>query len=305
MFTQLQLRLRLPGVRLEDIPTRLPTLLGEFASVSRSRITPGSPWKPLDEPLWIGTLRALEIECSRGDSIKVTDHDGGDTRVTWTVRDVGALPEVSSLFTRVIEQVGGAAEAWTEFLDARSAFQFMPSPPLARDRLIYAGPVAKITAAYDCEASFRAGWHAVRELGAHRLCTRALDLEDVPAQLFPLSWTLARHVKVEGTEYPSTLRTRTPGERALVDAEPSRLDAARYDEMSATYVYRVALAPGQRLSARDILGIRNLLAFEEDERDRPVLGVRVEFDDRGAAERERRPLIDIGAEVWAHGERVA
>lgn len=303
MFTQLQIRFRLPGTPIEAVRDALPGILGDVATARRFRVTEHDDWRPLDDPPEFGSLRALEYEMDRGKNLVMRDVRGR-TEGTWWIGDAGALSQVPDLFRRLLTVAVAGCEAWTEFADSRPAVGSCPIPPLAEDRLIWLGPTSSIAEHYSSEERFRRGWNEMRELGDHRLCLRATDLHEVQAQLFRLNWDLAR-LALGGSQYPLRIRTEIPAERALVEAEPSRLVYESYDPARATQVFEAEVGPGERLSARDIVGLRRTLGFEVDEEDgRDVRVIRVRFADATTAEREKRPLFDLGVEVWVGDTRL-
>lgn len=176
----------------------------------------------------------------------------------------------------------------------------VPDVPVAgRTRHVVVTTEAEVAAAYDDPAAFwDAGWDETRVPGGARVLVRAREAAGNGAFLaavYDAQWRMARAARPGLTRYyaPACL----PEEHPVFASGEARLLPVGYyaDEQSA--VYSCQLGPGEHIPGWEIYHVWELVQSRALSDGRPVSAVRVVFADRESAARERRPLLDAGAEV--------
>jgi hypothetical protein len=205
------------------------------------------------------------------------------------------------------------------FLGRHSArgMAFVPSPPLARSFHLVTTTDSQVAERYDDPAVFWQVWTTIERLGETRLCIRHLDAleeEDWLARTFEQTMELARHAKPGLTYYdkdpywyPPYAPWWEPGDYQDEKAGYPALTLVGYIAESKTveftgYITKQPMQEGgeapRHVLITEIHAVRALVAAKQTEDGRPIEVVRVVFPERWMAEQERRPLLDVGAQVF-------
>lgn len=186
----------------------------------------------------------------------------------------------------------------------------LPVVPIAADRThAVMTNNAQVADAYDEPASFwKAGWESAAQHGGYHLLTRALTQVDGVAFLSEViddQWSMARAAKPVRTKYysPDPNEAETPifraGEATILPV--GYLPSVKRAEFSC-YLERQ-----QHVRGWEVFRLYDFVRNGELPDRKAVEVVRVTFADQDSAEREKRPLLDIGVEVFymdAEGEYV-
>jgi hypothetical protein len=175
----------------------------------------------------------------------------------------------------------------------------LPEPPLA-DPSAYAFLVLPedVAAQYEDPKVYWSSWPIVEDHGPVRLVARALKAASGAAFLREVQdqqWKLARAAKPKRTKYYATQLEED--ERPIYMQGPDRLTPTGYDAAHSEAIFSTVVEPGEHIQGHEINAIRHLLQEQRLPDGRPISSVRIIFPDRAAAEREKRPLLDIGAKV--------
>lgn len=196
------------------------------------------------------------------------------------------------------------------------ATAFMPSPPIAGMNHVVTTTEAEVADAYDDPAIFWKAWTNVEKHGELRLCTRALDAleeEDWLEDTHLSTMELARAARPKRTQYQNAVWLDwTQPWWAFGDIQDERagypaLKPASYDSEAGIVEYtgfitkrplREGGADPRHVLIAEIHAVRKLLVFNKTPDGQPVRVVRVVFAEEWMAWQERRPLLDVGAEVY-------
>jgi hypothetical protein len=181
----------------------------------------------------------------------------------------------------------------------------LPSVPVAGSRT-YAvlATDGAIEAAYEDPAVFqRAGWSRTERFGERTLFIRAEDAADSLQFLRavqPHQWAMARAAKPGLTRYfmPSPRAEET----GVYRAGGPFLEAVGHVAGENLVELSCVLPEGEHLPGWEILNVFALLQRGALPDGRQVDAVRVVFFDQASAEREKRPLLDVGASVCWQGD---
>ena len=161
----------------------------------------------------------------------------------------------------------------------------------------------------DAERVVRDGGWTKRDFGGVWLLTRALDAEtnvEVLAAMRDGQWAMARLARAGVADY---YHIDPPTEEAvpIFYVGEARVLAVGYLPDTRTAAYSCAIGEGEHIHGWEILHLRQLVRDGETPGGDPVERVSVLFPDRASAEREKRPLLDVGVIVEYYdegGERV-
>jgi hypothetical protein len=197
---------------------------------------------------------------------------------------------------------------WMQEACAEAAFQYwvgggakcLPKTPLVGDRShVVITTQASVEAAYDKPAVFwSAGWSHVEQTGDAYLLQRAMDTTcsvDYLRAVLPHQWALARGAKPKQTRYylPNPLPEETP----ILNSGEQMLHAYGYHSELARMEYTCYLEKEAHVGGWEILGLYQLLREGKLPDGSPVSNARVLFYEQWMAGQEKRPLLDIGAQV--------
>lgn len=180
-------------------------------------------------------------------------------------------------------------------------------PPIAGDSYAVLVTDEQVAEAYDDPTVFWKAWDHVETLGQRKLCTRALDAlrwERWLGETFERTMALARAAKPKRTQFP--IVQLVGGEEPwweFGDVQDEKagwpmLDLVGYEPKTETLEY--AAKPRHRGHVL-IQELQNLKAIVEDGKTpdgKPVKTVRAVFLDEAQARAEKRPLLDVGVEVY-------
>lgn len=161
-------------------------------------------------------------------------------------------------------------------------------------------------AAYDApEAMWGNGWDAHEQYGDKHLLLRASNgsVDDIADDAVFVNLTLnaqfamARAAKPKLTEYYTTERL-TPEVRAVFEAGEGYLNYVGYLPDEQLVEYSGYLDPGFHVRPWEISRIDDIVANQSLPDATPVKTVRIVFFTQDMADREKRPLLDVGARVF-------
>jgi hypothetical protein len=180
----------------------------------------------------------------------------------------------------------------------------MPDVPVADYAMLVVTTEDEVEEAYEKPAAFwEAEWSTAERMGKHRLLVRASRAADSVAfleEVLAHQWDLARAAKPGLTGYSAPLPE--PEEEAIFFAGEPRLEPVGHLAPENAVVYSCFLGPAEHIPGWEIYELWDLIQEGALDDGRPVSEVRVVFLDRETAERERRPLLDIGARVFFYDE---
>ena len=197
---------------------------------------------------------------------------------------------------------------WLDEGNAESGFQYwigggascLPKAALVGDRshvVITTQP--KVQAAYDKpDAFWNAGWSSVEQMGNAYLLQRAMGTmssADYLRAVLPHQWALARAAKPRQTRY--YLPDPLPEETAILNNGEQTLHTYGYHSELARIEYTCYLEGDAHIAGWEILGLYQLMRDGTLPDGSPVTQARVLFYEQWMAEQEKRPLLDIGAQV--------
>lgn len=182
---------------------------------------------------------------------------------------------------------------------------------------------AAVAAGFDDPAVFwNASWE-VECFGDRRLCTRAMtavDRPDLMRHIFDDQWAMARAAK-PGTITLFGLSEMTPAEDELLRRHEPTLFPVAYLPDERTFEFSCALMDETRVSPLDVLTVDSLKTYATDNPDAweelarlnlldeemlpygsVIDALRVVFIDEAVARREKRLLLEAGAEVLYYDE---
>ncbi len=176
--------------------------------------------------------------------------------------------------------------------------------------LVKSRTFALVTTKAEVEAAFEqpdvfwsAGWDSVEQFGEQWLLTRGLeDFDSVSwvERAAPHYWAMARAAKPGQVRYYWVVKPHK-AEQDVYSAGRQTLEAVGYLKKERVAEYSCLLEPGEHISGWEILGLAGIRETGKLPRGRKVEAVRVVFLDRETAEREKRPLVEVGVEVWCYG----
>lgn len=202
---------------------------------------------------------------------------------------------------------------------------FMPSPPIAGVNHVVTTTEEEVGAAYEDPSVFWNAWTHVEQHGELRLCTRALhavEEEDWLEDTHLSTMDLARAARANRTRYESAvwldwtkpwwdfgdIRDEWAGYPALTPTayEPS----AEMVELAGFVTKRPLREGGEEprhVLIAEVHAVRKMIRAKKTSDGQPVAVVRVVFSEEWMARQERRPLLDVGAQVYfrSGGELVA
>ncbi len=157
----------------------------------------------------------------------------------------------------------------------------------------------EVDACYQDPAVFWESWRTEARSGDRFLLTRGLDaVEDLAflKQVSAAQWAMARAAKPGLTQYfnPNVDQAET----AFYRSGPRHLELVGYLEDKRLVEYSGFLAEDAHITPEQIYQIAELAAVGALPDGRPVETVRVVFYEEAMAQREKRPLLDVGAKVY-------
>ena len=216
--------------------------------------------------------------------------------------------EEPAAFPRLLECHVRFCHHWLDEGNADSGFQYwigggascLPKVPLTGDRShLVLTTQAKVEAAYDQPNLFwNAGWARTEQVGQAHLLQRAMDVTssaEYLRQVQPHQWALARAAKPKLTRY--YLPNPLPAEKPILNGSEQTLHAYGYHDGLQRVEYTCLLETGAHVGGWEILGLYQLLREGKLPDGSPVNRARVLFYEQWMAEQEKRPLLDIGAQV--------
>ncbi len=163
---------------------------------------------------------------------------------------------------------------------------------------------AEVEAAFEQPDVFwNAGWDSVEQFGEQWLLTRGLeDFDSVSwvERAAPHYWAMARAAKPGQCRYYWVTKPHK-AEQDVYSAGRQTLEPVGFLKQERVAEYSCLLEPGEHISGWEILGLAGIRETGKLPRGRKVEAVRVVFLDRETAEREKRPLVEVGVEVWCYG----
>lgn len=186
----------------------------------------------------------------------------------------------------------------------------LPFVPLAgcRDPLVLTAD-AEVAGLYDRPDDFwSAGW-TIERFGERSLLTRCQNVVykgEVLREIRDHQWQMARAAKPQLTAYgPAEV---APDEQELFEAGKKWLYAVGVDS-TGTLELSCVLERGAHVRGWEIFQLWEILHRKQLPDGHPVTAIRVVFLEPWMAESEKRPLLDIGAQVFyedaATGDRIA
>jgi hypothetical protein len=149
------------------------------------------------------------------------------------------------------------------------------------------------------EVFWQAGWSAIEEYGDKYLLLRAMNASDNLSFLretIAHQWNMARVAKPGLNKY--YLPRPTPEEMEIFQADDPYLRPTGYAPAEKLVEFACYLEPDEHIQGWEIYDLKALIQARCFSDGRPVDIVRIVFFNREMAEREKRPLLDIGAQVW-------
>lgn len=181
----------------------------------------------------------------------------------------------------------------------RAHATWLPHPPLARYDSAILTTQAEVEAAYEDAPAFWKAWDGVEWYGEQALAWRAKEAryqETWLQRVVPSNLALARIAR-PGTTHYGVVHPQ-PWERPFYEGPARRLKPAGYHPEKHIVAFTCWLAASEHLCAADICAVLELRKKGTDADGRPVSEVHVFFGRKEMAERERRPLLDVGARVF-------
>lgn len=199
-----------------------------------------------------------------------------------------ALLRRESLHVALLHWLGGGA-------------QCLPNAPLASSRShLLVTTEEYVSRVYDNPDIFwRSGWSVNEPFGEQRLLLRALEVTNGPEYLAAVrdqQWTLARAAKAKKNEIyaPRVL----PEEQKIFSAGEARLEGVGYLSDRKLVEYSCYLEDDQHIQGWEIYQLKEIVDRRQLSDGSEVETVRVVFYNQAMAEREKRPLLDVGVKVY-------
>lgn len=159
---------------------------------------------------------------------------------------------------------------------------------------------AEVAAAFeDPEVFFDAGWAAVEPVGEKYLMLRGMTTAENPvylAEIISHQWDMARATRPGQTKYYAP--QPEPEEMEIYEAGEQTLLGIIYIAAEKRLEMNCYLEPEQHVKGSEIFALWSLVEAGELADGRKLDAVRVIFFNKAMAEREKRPLLDVGAEVF-------
>lgn len=186
-----------------------------------------------------------------------------------------------------------------------SGERFFPILPLVGDRthLMLATEKA-IAQLFDQPEKFWSyPWDSIDKYGSKILLARAMKAVsnvEFSTEIFDQQWELARLAKPNRVKYYAAGPREE--EMAIYKSGASRLEAVGYLEEEKTYEYSCLINEGEHIPAWEIFIIEDLVQEGKLADGSIIETVRIVFWEAEMANREKRPLLDVGAKVFYQGE---
>jgi hypothetical protein len=146
--------------------------------------------------------------------------------------------------------------------------------------------------------AIRTGDWEARQIRGRRLLSRAMHAETNVEMLEAIQegqWSMARLARPGLTEYLQ--RDPEPEEEPIFLSGERTVLAAGCLPDERTAVFSCALGPDQHVNGWEVFALLRILVEHRLHTGEEVQQVQVVFADRASAEREKRPLLDIGVHV--------
>ncbi len=179
----------------------------------------------------------------------------------------------------------------------------VPEPPIAERHVLIVAHHDDIERAYADPSVFHAAWDDGCEHDGYSLGVRAADASTGPEFLGAIQehqWALARAARPGLTRYPAPLVDGA--EDDIYRAAPARLEEVGYLAPAGIVEFTSVYGPDQHLAGWEIDRLAAMVREGRMGDGRPVEQVRVLFLDPLAAERQKRPLLDLGVRVLTLGD---
>jgi hypothetical protein len=197
-----------------------------------------------------------------------------------------SLLQTSFVYSAYLQRQGGGAHCLPLVPLAGSAYMVALDPQLVEKE--YERP----------EVFWQAGWESVQTIGERSLVLRAMQAADsvdfLKAVITP-QWDMARAARPGRTQYSAA--DPLPEEMPIYRACQRTLEPVGYAESLRLMEYSSYLDPDQHVCGWEIFALRDLIEDRALPDGRPVETVRVVFYTEEMAQREKRPLLDIGVHV--------
>ncbi len=221
-------------------------------------------------------------------------------RAHWEREDVPDLRDGIKRVLEFVRHIIGASPVTYASVERSDGYAgCLPGVPVARRRP-YAVVVTEqeVADAYEDPEAFWGAWDDIEEFGGLRLCSRALDAITSPDFLRAIKdgqWRMARAARAGFKVTPPLWAT--DAEMDIYMEGASCLETVGYDADTAHLEVSCVLEPGQQIPGWEFGALREMIDEEELEDGRPLASLRVIFTDRDSAHREKRPLLDMRAQV--------
>ena len=152
----------------------------------------------------------------------------------------------------------------------------------------------------DSTRFWQSGWDKIEVFGAHRLCTRATSAADGAEflrQVQDQQRELARIANPFRSIYGGADLT-DPAEAVVYRMKPPRLRVTGYLVEEQSLALTCSVSPHEHIEGWEIDDLRTKLEKQQIDDGRPLRSVRIYFPDEASLQREKRPILDIGAEVY-------
>ncbi len=202
-------------------------------------------------------------------------------------------------YARIILELGEVTEG--ELFRQGGGAETLPAVPLVPPRA-YAVVVTRALVAEhyeDVDGFFNSGWEQIEPYGDRLLLLRALSAAsgaEFLAAVQQQQRALARLAKPGRTIYGGQ-ESPDPEERAVYHSGPPRLRLTGYLEPEQTLVFTCTLEPHEHIQGWEIDRLHKILAAGKLDDGRLIREARLIFPDEASAQREKRPLLDVGAKV--------
>ncbi len=185
---------------------------------------------------------------------------------------------------------------------------YLPTLPLVNghdciDQIIVTS-IAEVELNYDRPEVFWEAWDSIEQYGDQYLCLRGLDCTDDQSLILHIverQWNLTRAVKPHLAYYDNAfLKEKLPYLKNQ-QSSLSKIDRENKTECD-TIEYACHLSSVTRIQPWELCELWETVEKSQYEN----LKVVIIFDGRALAEQEKRPILDMGAEVWyynSEGER--
>jgi hypothetical protein len=261
------------------------------------------------------------------DGTTVTCHRARGTQMTvddhlWHV-EINREGPPTEAWIEAMTKVARAAIRMPEFLyavldrDGGRVMAFVPRPPLARSFHLVTTNETQVAERYDDPSVFWSVWGTIETIGDVRLCTRHLDAleeQDWLARSIDDTMELARHARPNLTYYdsdpywyPDYAPWWEPGDSQDEKAGAPALTLVGYVAETKTVEFTGLITRYTPQSSGEdplhvliveIHAVRELVTKKQTDDGRPVAAVQVVFLEEWMARQERRPLLDVGAQVF-------